>query len=455
MIGLRVLTIILSGLAVIFIYKLGKKLFSPEAGFIAALIFSVFSANSYVFNGNSAQAETWMPATTVLGFYLFFVAREKKSWLILFASGLSLGISFLYKQSALYNFIPLLLFSLGQEFLNLRNKKNVFNLRSLGLPQLPLILGFVLPMGIFVFYIVLIGKLAFLWDWMVVKTRIYSDIKEPHQFNYIKTTLGKISPIAIIAFLEIIITVFRREGRRVIFVLWLIFTPLVFITSGKFWNYYFLQLFIPLSFLAGMFIGDLLLLRKKMIAALLLLDTALILFIFNIDYYSRSFYNYSSFLKGQIRKEDYINFLAEGDFRRERWSSIFETAEFLKQNSQPEKTFLIMDGSPGIYVLSDKWPVYKEFLYKQQFFENKTIGFTFMHSFETYEGNRRKLLEKLASSPPTFIVLAVDSPMSVFDEVREFPHFFLLCLLIMILSKTMEISGFISLKVGRKFFLEI
>lgn len=417
-VSVRVFSAVLAGLASVFIYKLGKNLFGSLSGFTAALCFTFFFSRGDIFLGTASYAEMLMPFFTIFGFYLFFLSEKKKSKLILFFAGSSLGTSLLYKQSAVYDFAPLFLYSIGKTFFRLRKEERTF--KSILLANLPLVLGFALPMAIFTFYILFIGKFRLFLDWVVLKPMLYAKLREKHPWGYIRGMFKKIYPVAILAFLGIGVTLFRREGKRFLFILWFFFTILTFISSGKFWNYYFLQPFVPICFLAGIFIGDVVSPERKFVSAAFFTFLLLILINLNKDHYRRLFNRYLSFLGGEMNRADYVLSLSERDL----WKMRLDAAEFLRENSRPEETLFAMEGTTGFYVLADKLPIYKNFIFKQQFFENKAIGFAFMQSFETVEENRRKLMENLRKTPPTFVTLVEDDPSGVFAEIKEFPQFF-------------------------------
>lgn len=416
--GLRIFSLILGGLTAVLIYKLGKKLFGFLAGFIASLIYIIFSSRVDVFVGTMAYAEMWMPFFSLLGYLFFFMAQEKKMSKFFFFSGLSLGISFLFKQSALYDFLPLFFFALFNGYLLYRDKKE--KLKKIISDLLIFVLGLALPMFIFFFWMIFTGRFGLLWSWMVEKTVIYSKIREKHPGDYLIGIYKKTYPVVVLGFLGIVTSFLTRKSKKFLFVLWFITTFLIFISSGKFWNYYFNQPFIPLCFLAGILAQDIFNLIKRRWAWFVMLLIIFFVSFTNLSYYRFYFSHFNDFLSRKITKSEYINSLSEGS----SWTIKKQVADFIDQNVLPSEKVFIMSDSPALYVLSDKKPPFREFLYKQQFFENKTIGFAFMNPLETYDGNKKNLVEKMEKTPPDFIVLTEEPLSEVFSEIESFPQFF-------------------------------
>lgn len=416
--GIRILLTLFSALTTVIIFKLGNKLFGRWAGLFSALCFTIFFSRGDVFSSTVAYAEMLIPLFSVLGYYLFFNAKEKNNKLVLFFSGLSFGISLLFKQSAVFDIFPLILFGFFKEIISLKNK-DCKGIKNAVLHLVPLVLGFVLPLTLFIFYFTLIGKFNLFWDWSVLKPILYSKLREKHPEIYIDYIFKKIAPICILACLAILITIYNRNLKRILFVIWLAFTTLIFVTSGKFWIYYFIEFFLALSILAGVFVNDIISLKKKWLSRVFIIGILIMLFNFNKAPYIALFKRYFSFLENKISKEEYIY-----SFSDIHWSQRYEAANLFKKLSKPKDTLFVMEPSQGVYVFADKEPIYKEFIYEQQFYENPAIGFAFTNSFETYEGNRKKLIDNLLLKPPDFIILISDPASEISFKLKIFSQFY-------------------------------
>lgn len=413
--SVRILTAVLTGLGAIFLLVTVGRLYGFWSGLISALFFSVFLCRGDTFGGNLSYAEMLMPFFTILGVFLFFLAKEKKKNSLFLFSGMSLGISLLFKQSAVYDFLPLFVYSVGESLLKKEKLSIVFIFHFL------FGLGFILPMMIFLFYIILLGKLSLFWDWMVVKPALYAKLREKAAGGYILDIFKKVYLVWVLAYLGMLGGIFRRERKTIVFIVWFFFTFLTFITSGKFWNYYFIQSFIPACFLAGSFIGDISALVKKRILLFILILTLLaVLLRDNYRFYSLSFKRLLSAIQKKVTFEDYIFSQSDG----ESWINRFKSVEYLKEKLKKEDKIFVMEGTPVIYVMADKEPVYKDFIFEQQFFENRSIGFAFNHSFQTVDGNRKTLIDNLQGDPPSYIIIVIGSAGEAYDKLQSFPYFF-------------------------------
>ncbi len=100
--GVRFLSVVFSFLSSFFIYKIGKKLISEKAGYIAGLIFQIiplFSTYGVIFTIDSPFIFFW-----ILAIYLFLLALEGRKiyWLIL---GITIGIGLLTKYTMAFFYL--------------------------------------------------------------------------------------------------------------------------------------------------------------------------------------------------------------------------------------------------------------------------------------------------------------------------------------------------------------
>lgn len=413
-ISVRIVTAILAGLGSIYVFKLSNKLFGFWPGLFSSLFFTVFLSRHDVFSGPLAYAEMLSPFFTIFGVLLFFLSKEKEDKRIFFLSGLSFGISLLFKQSAVYDFLPFFVYSVSEE---LFSGKNIF---SVLLEHLSFMLGFILPLSVFVFYIIILGRFSLFWDWSVIKPALYSKLREKYPGPYILVIFRKVYLVWILAYLAILGTFFRKKIKTVFFIVWYFFTFFTFLTSGKFWNYYFIQPFIPACFLAGSFINDVVSIKKKLLSLIFLLGLFIYLILANYQSYFKLFNNYSLVLKNKVSMEDYSFSLSEGESLVNR----YKAASAIKKLLKKEDKVFIMEGAPAMYVLTDTRPTYKDFLFELQFFENKSIGFVFNHSFQNIDGNRKALIEDLQADPPDYIIIVMESAEEAYDKLQSFPYFF-------------------------------
>lgn len=413
--GVRFLTAVLAGLGSIYMYKLLNNLYGRLAALTGSLFFTLYLSRNDVFAGTLAYAEMMMPLFTILGVFLFFLAKEKHDKLIFFFAGLSLGFSLLFKQSAVYDFLPFFLYGLVESLLSREKLSQILVFYFF------FWLGFILPLGTFLFYIILAGRLSLLWDWMIIKPMLYSKLREKNPGGYISSIFKGVFLVWVLSYLGMLGTFLRKDKKRIVFITWFFFTFLTFLSSGKFWNYYFIQPFIPACFLAGSFIGDVSYFFKKRILIFLLITTLfIILFKNNYQPYKKSFKNYLSVIQKKVTLENYIFSQSDG----QSWINRYQTANFLKKISQKEDKVFVMEGTPAIYVLADKMPAFTDFIFEQQFFENKSIGFAFNHSYQNVQENQKLLLKKMQENAPSYIILVIESSADAEKKTMTFPEFF-------------------------------
>lgn len=426
--AVRVFLIVLNCLAAVTLLYLGKIAFSFSVGVLAAFFWTVFSSDG-VIRGTVGYAEGFMPFFTILAYYLFLVSHNKKNkilWVSL--SGLSLGIALLYKQSAAFDFLPLLIYILVIKlwpFSLSRLKK----LKSVIVTYFPLGLGFILPLLIFIVFIYMNGKFGAFWEWVFLKPAIYGKIRG-NTVSFLSYIWKNTSALWVLALLGIIWTATKFKKERLIFIFWLLGGTATMIMSGKYWGYCFMQLLAPISILAALAVFDSIRFGEMKITkslfcfkAATILALVLFFFIRLLNpYYQISFSNLSKYFQGKISYKDYRLILSNGKIYRER----LEAAEFLKTILKKEDRVYIWDGDTGIYVFADIMPLYKNFIFSQQFWFSSegSISFTYFSSSQTIEGNRSELINNLTSRPPNYIVLGIDSPVIAFSLLKEFNQFF-------------------------------
>lgn len=427
--AVRLFSAILNSLVPLFLFLLGRTLFDSLVGIFTALFWAVFSSG-VTFHGAAAYTEMLMPLFTILGIYLFFLGRKKqkkKVWFL--SSGLVLGISLLYKQTALYDFLPLFVWSLGESFFSLRGRIPSKKSKSTFLPHFFLLLGFLVPLFIFIVYILFKGKFLLFWDWTIVKVLAYGKLKgNPISYLYL---IWKSSFLVWgLAFLGVLSVLLKREKERIFLILWVLGGIASLLSSGKYWDYYFLQVFLPASLLASVFINDLILIGNKKLPQLIyylknvfLLALIIgILFNLNFSYFQRNFNRFLPYLQGKLTREEYRLQLSEGKKERERWYA----AQFLKKNLKSEDKVFIWDDDHSLYVLADIMPLYNDYVWSQQFWypKDQGIGFFFMHSYQNIEESKKDLIKKLVALPPNYVILSVDPSADIFPLISKFPQFF-------------------------------
>lgn len=450
--AVRLFCAVLGSSTTLIIFLLGRIVFNPVVGIFAALFWSVFSSGG-TFAGTSAYAEMFMPFFTLVGIYLYFLFKKenrKKGWF--FFSGLALGISLLYKQSAIFDFLPFLLYVFWENFSSM-GKISLKKTKALFFRIFPVAFGYVLPLALFILYFFLIGKFSLFFDWVIYKPFLYGKLRT-NPGSYFHWMWKDAYVVWGLALMGILLAFVKRKKETIFLIFWIMGCLGTLFSSGKYWNYYFLQLFIPACLLASVAIYELIIFEKKCLPKeFYLLKNVLIsvlvigvTFSLNSVYFKKIFDRFFPFFRGEITRKEYRALLSD-----EKEKERFATAEYLKTILKKKDNVFVWDGGQALYVLADIMPIYNDYVWNQQFWyqKNDWIGFIFSPSFENVETSRRGLMEKLKGNPPDYIVIAVDPVKEIFLRIKEFPDFFSLVFTNYEMIKTYDDVWVYKLKVAK------
>ena len=157
---IRLLSLVFGLLSVIVFYYLCKKLFTNiKTSFIATIIFAILFGLPLI-EGNIANAENFMLLLNISAGFLILKSLDTKiqntKYKILFFAGLILGLSFIIKIVAVFDFAAfaafLFLANYSKRFLDIFKIENfVKEIKNLT----PFIIGFFIPMAITIIYFIL------------------------------------------------------------------------------------------------------------------------------------------------------------------------------------------------------------------------------------------------------------------------------------------------------------
>jgi 4-amino-4-deoxy-L-arabinose transferase-like glycosyltransferase len=91
------------------LYVVGRRLFDPETGLVAALLYSIFQAWSY-WNNLAFNGEVLMNLPIVWAYAIGFSKHDSRRIFNLFVAGALLAVGFLLKQPAAIALVPLVLY---------------------------------------------------------------------------------------------------------------------------------------------------------------------------------------------------------------------------------------------------------------------------------------------------------------------------------------------------------
>jgi len=283
---------------------------------------------------------------TVLGLFLVFSNQKEKPFLY-FLAGLLLGLGFLLKLPALFDFLALMVFLLfftGGKIIKIGRK------------EILLVLGYLLPFVFTCLFFWLKGILGLFLNSAIVQTFGYLSSWKTgsHVFSLIallKTDLA-IKGTIILSLLFLFWILRKKLLPAALFVfIWLLFSLFGATLSGRPYPHYLVQIIPPLTLLAGLIFLE----KKKtitLIAASFFLLLGLTLYRYRFWYYPTiSYYqNFAQFALGQKTKNDYFSYFGKNV------PALYRLGQIIDTSSLPNEKIFIWADEPSIYALSRRLP---------------------------------------------------------------------------------------------------
>lgn len=330
-------------LAVYLFFLLSKLLFEKKKTFYVATGLFALLLGLPLLEGNIANAENFMilPAVASVYFIVKTIKNKQFSLLSLFLSGLLLGISFLIKVVAVFDFASIFLL-LGFVAFAL-NKKTIGKLIA---QWLLMVVGFLLPL------IMTVGFFAYKG---ILKTFIQSAFLS--NVGYVGYGNQFIIPqgflILKLLFLVIIFSVvfFKRKSlslTQLLLYVWLPFSVFNAFFSQRPYTHYMLVLIAPLMLFVGLLFE-----KKLRILHGVVVIAVVILLATNFWFYGKVIWYYQNFtqlLTNQKTVAQYQSFFDKGVPRD------YAVADFLRANLQPNQTAFLWTNSAQIYYLTHLLP---------------------------------------------------------------------------------------------------
>lgn len=349
----RLLSLLSGVVSAVLFYYLAKSLFRSHKISSITTVFYVFLFATPIFEGNIANAENFMllPIITA-GFLVIRVSENKKRGL--FTAGLLLGIAFLLKIVAIFDFAAFFVFLvfifLPEKLLAPGNKQVYKDLvKKLGL----LTSGFLIPVVLTTLYFLIQGALA-----AFIQATFFSNISYVGYKNSFIISQGFLLLKLLALFAAVILVFWRRRiiPKSIIFILlWFFFSIFNAFFSGRGWTHYLLVLLPSTALLLG-------LLFERKAKKLIIVTLGLILILM---YCVNVFFKISA---GTIGKtlQYYQNFAlfitnnksirAYQEYFDKRVPRDYEVAQFIANNTKPNDIIFIWGNNPQIYVLSKTLP---------------------------------------------------------------------------------------------------
>lgn len=349
---IRLLSLVAGLLAVIIFYYLGKKLIeNTKAVFIATLCFAVFFGLPLI-EGNIANAENFMLPLNLLAGYLVLKSLDSKrlntKYLILVFAGLTVGISFLLKIVAVFDFAAfagfLFFANYPKHLFAIFKKEHLLNeARTLA----PFVIAFFVPILLTAAFFVVKGATS---DFM--KAILFNNV------GYVGYGNTFIIPQGFLIFKLILLAAFslfvffKRQTYGLAFAfisLWLAFALFNAFFSGRPYTHYVLVLLPAFCLTIGLFILNK---NYSKLSGVLMLSV-FILVLLNFGLYGKTpFYyqNFLSFISGGKSVADYQRFFDASTPRD------YEIANFVDLYAKPQDNIFLWGNNAQVYDLTNKLP---------------------------------------------------------------------------------------------------
>jgi hypothetical protein len=410
--SIRLVSLLFGITSTIFFFLLSRKLFSGgKANNISTIVFALLFSTPYL-EGNIANAENFMLLPVIAaGFFVYrFTETKPKSILLrhpsfslisshpqIFILGIILGLTFLLKTVAVFDFCAFLTFFLINFYKENPVRGKNFSvtvkqlLRHTAYFLVPSISGFLLPILLTFLYFTLAGSLNAFIQAVFFGNITYvgygNDFIIPQGFLVLKTLL----------FLAAFIVVLRKGtslAKPMLFILvWFLFALFSAFFSQRPYTHYLLVLLPSFCLLVGALFASLKP-RLRIGVTIMILITALVSTAFfqvygikkTIGYYQ----NVISFLNGHKSVSDYQAFF-DADTPRD-----YELVTYIKHHTTANDQIYIWGDSPQIYALSNKLPPNK-YTVSYHILEHANA---FEETQEAIDKTRPKFIITLSEAPP-------------------------------------------------------
>lgn len=351
---IRLVSLIFGIATVIVFFLLAKKIFNKNRTSIIVTSFFALLFSLPILEGNIANAENFMLLPIVSSALILthvngsiLQRSQNKNLLLISLSGLMLGIAFLFKIVAVFDFAAFSLFILFMDdrlLEHLKHKKYfAFEVKKLTY----FVAAFSsLPLLIFLFFF-LKGALP---DFL--RATLFSNV------GYVGYGNTLIIPQGLLILKLLILSAFvfyiykKRESLgvgNVLILLWFSFSLFDAFFSQRPYTHYLLMLLSSFCLLLGALIEST---RYKLFFASLSLISFLLVLL-NFNFYTKTFYYYGNFLSFETGKETVKSYQTFFD----KMTPIdYELALYIKTNLKTKDNIYIWGNNAQLYKLTDKLP---------------------------------------------------------------------------------------------------
>lgn len=349
---IRFISLVFGLVSVWIFFYLSKKLFNnPKISYVSTSIFAVAFGLPLI-EGNIANAENFMLLLNILGAYLVLKSLDKKilntKYLILTLAGFVLGLSFLFKIVAVFDFAAFFAFLF---FVNYSKKLlDIFKIKNLVKEiqnLLPFIIGFIIPVAATALFFILNHAFS-----NFLTATLFSNIGYVGSGNKLIIPQGfLILKLILLGAFSLFIFYKRRVfGNSFVFVsLWLAFSLFNAYFSQRPYTHYVLVLLPAFCLIIGLFMLNKNFSKLSGVLAIASFIAVLLSFTF---YIKTIFYypNFISFLIDGTRVNSYQKFF-DGSTPRD-----YEIANYINYHSNPKDNIFIWGNNAQVYYLTNKLP---------------------------------------------------------------------------------------------------
>lgn len=374
---------------IILFWHLAKTLFPGKEKLhkIATAIFAL-ATTIPLFEGNIANAEIFMIGPIIAAFLILFSKSE--TFKNIFWAGVLFSIATLFKVPAAFDVPAIVFFWLIKEGISAKG------INAVARKLLPLVLGFVVPIGLTLVWFAFKGSLKDYFQAAFLQNLGYlSSWRGGSQGSSILKNLPLFIRCALVLVSAAILYWKRSKlSKQFIFVsLWLLFSLFAVTLSERPYPHYLIQSLAPTSLLFGILIAE-----KTLEQCLVILPLALFFLVpvfYKFWYYPTASYyeKFATFAIGKMDKETYLSSFGNNVSRN------YKIADFLVKSMMPGETVFVWKDSPAIYALSRKLPPIKY-----------VAGYHI-----TDFSSKAEVASMFEKNKPTFIVILPDAP--IFTEL--------------------------------------
>jgi hypothetical protein len=382
----RVLSLIFGLLSVWVFFYLSKKLLeNNKAVYVVTTVFAVLFGLPLI-EGNIANAENFMLLLNITAGFLVLKSLESKiqntKYLILTTAGVVIGLSFLFKIVALFDFAAfagfLFFANYSKKLLDIFKIENIINeIRNLA----PFIIGFFIPIVLTVLFFVFNHAFS-----NFLTATLSSNVGYVGYGNKLIIPQGFLILKLILLGAFSLFIFYKRKifGNAFTFVsLWLGFSLFDAFFSQRPYTHYVLVLLPAFCLMIGLFMLN----KKFSKLAGVITIASFIAILLSFTFYIKTVFYYQNFISFVIGNKSVFSYQRFFDANTPR---DYEIANFINLNSSKNDNIFIWGNNAQVYYLTNKLPPGK---------------YTVAYHITGYKDGYSNTLSGLSISQPKFIVI--------------------------------------------------